>query len=70
MKDDFKVSYDKQQDILYLACAGEEEESVELAPGITLEYDADRALIGIEIFQASERFKDVLKLMESKLSAA
>jgi hypothetical protein len=35
----FRVSYDEEQDILHLAREGEEAESVEVGPGITLEFD-------------------------------
>lgn len=68
--EDFKVFYDEKEDILYLAKEGEEEEVVELSPGVNMELDGSGKLIGVEIFKASSRFKDVDKLMERKLQAA
>jgi uncharacterized protein YuzE len=67
---DFKVHYDMEEDILYLAKEGNEQEVVEISPGVNAEYDASGKLIGIEVFRASSLFKDVLKLMEKKLHAA
>ena len=57
----FKVLYDQGQDILYLAREGEEAEAVEVAPGVTLEFDAQGGLLGVEILRASEVLRDVLK---------
>lgn len=68
--EDFKVLYDEKEDILYLAKEGQEEEVVELSPGVNMELDGEGRLIGVEIFKASSRFKDVIKLMERKLQAA
>ena len=67
---DFKVSYDDNEDILYLAKEGEEEEIVELAPGVNVELDSSRNFIGVEVFNASILFKDVIKLMGRRLRAA
>jgi uncharacterized protein YuzE len=68
--EDFKVFYDDKEDILYLAKPGEEEEVVEISPGVNLELGKDGSLIGVEVFNASSMFKDVIKLMEKKLQAA
>jgi uncharacterized protein YuzE len=70
LMDDFKVFYDDEEDILYLAKEGEETEVVELSPGVNMELDGNGNLIGVELFQASRMFKDVLKLMEKKLQVA
>ena len=67
---DFKVSYDNSEDILYLAKEGEEEEIIELAPGVNVELDSSGNFIGVEVFNASILFKDVIKLMERRLRAA
>jgi len=67
---DFKVSYDDNEDILYLAKEGEEEEIVELAPGVNVELDSSGSLIGVEVFNASVLFKDVIRLMGRRLRAA
>jgi uncharacterized protein YuzE len=70
LMDDFKVFYDDEEDILYLAKEGEEAEVVELSPGVNMELDSNGNLIGVELFKASRMFKDVLKLMEKKLQVA
>jgi uncharacterized protein YuzE len=66
----FKVFYDEKEDILYLAKEGQEEEVVELAPGVNVELDASGELIGVELFKASSLFKDVIKPMEKKIKVA
>jgi len=66
----FNVSYDEKQDILYLAKKGEEEEVVELAPGVNIELDSSGELIGVELFKASRLLKDVIKPLDKKLHAA
>jgi uncharacterized protein YuzE len=60
-----KVSYDQEQDILYLAREGEEAEALELGTGITLECDAIGALLGAEVLRASQVLREVLKLLAS-----
>jgi uncharacterized protein YuzE len=67
---DFRVYYDNKEDILYIAREGEEAEVVEIAPGVNMELDRERNLIGVELFKASHMFKDVLKLMGKKLQVA
>ena len=67
---DFKVSYDDKEDILYLAREGQEEEVVELSPGVNVELDMAGELIGIELFNASSLLKDVIKPLEKKIQAA
>ena len=52
-----KVHYDAEADVLYLAKEGQEEEVVEVYPGMNLELDANRELIGVELLQASELHK-------------
>jgi len=68
--DDFKVFYDEEEDILYLAKAGNESQVVEVSPGVNMELDGNGNLIGVEVFKASLMFKNVLKLMEKKLQVA
>ena len=63
----FKVFYDEEGDILYLGKEGREEEVIELAPGVNIELNKSGKLIGIEIFRASELFKDTPKPMEKRL---
>jgi uncharacterized protein YuzE len=66
----FSVFYDDQEDILYLGREGQEEEVVELGPNVNMELDKAGNLLGVEVFKASQLFKDVIKQMEKKLQAA
>jgi len=63
----FRVSYDEEQDILYLGTEGIEEEAIELAPGVNCEFNKSGKLIGIEIFRASEILKNILDPMEKRI---
>jgi len=67
---DFNVYYDEEQDVLYFGKQGEEEESVELAPGVKVELDKLGNVIGLEVFNAASRFRHVIKPMEQKIEAA
>ncbi len=67
---DFRIYYDEEEDVLYLAREGKEEEVVEISPGVNVEFDKSGKLMGVEIFQASHLFKDVIKVMEKRLRAA
>ncbi len=66
---DFKVLYDEQEDILYLAKEGEEGEFIEVSPGVSIELDSSGKLIGVEIFNASNLLKDAIQLMQKRLQA-
>lgn len=68
--DDFKVFYDEEEDILYLAKEGQEAEVVEISPSVNMEIDGKGNLIGVEVFKASRMFKDILKPMGKKLQIA
>jgi uncharacterized protein YuzE len=70
LMEDFKIFYDEEEDILYLAKEAEEKEVVELSPGVNVELDDSGKLIGVEVFKASSLFKDIIKLMEKRLQAA
>lgn len=64
-----KVHYDPEQDILYLAQKGWEEDSVEIYPGVTLDLDQNGEPIGVEIMDASRLLKPVIApLMEKSAS--
>jgi len=67
---DFQVFYDEEEDILYLGKKGQEEEVVELSPGIYFEYDSSGKLIGMELFNASRILKDVIGQINKKLQVA
>jgi uncharacterized protein YuzE len=43
---EFKIFYDEEEDILYLAKEGEEREVVEVSPGVNVELDNSGKLIG------------------------
>jgi uncharacterized protein YuzE len=66
----FRVFYDEKEDILYLAKQGQEEEVMEVAPGVNLEFDKGGQLIGVELLNASTLLKDVIKPMEKKIALA
>ena len=66
----FKVSYDEEEDILFLAREGQEEEVVELAPGVNIELDKSGNLIGVEVLKASNMLKHVIKSIEKRSQAA
>jgi len=70
MSDDFKVHYDEAEDILHLGREGQENEVVELSPGVNIELDDKGKLIGIELFKASLLFRNVLGLMGKKINQA
>ena len=56
----FKVHYDAESDILWLAKPGFEDEFVELHPGVSIELDLNRLPIGVEILNASKLLKQVV----------
>jgi len=56
------VNYDSESDVLYIVTReGQEEEFVEIAPGIKIELDEEGRVIGIEILNASEFLKSVAR---------
>jgi uncharacterized protein YuzE len=67
---EFKVQYDEAEDILYLGKEGQEDEVVELSPGVNIELDAKGKFIGIELFKASLLLRNVLGMMEKKINQA
>lgn len=64
----FKVSYDSESDILYIAKEGEEEKFLEIAPGINVELNEKNEVIGFEIFKASQVLKEVVPSLNEKLA--
>ena len=58
------INYDSKSDVLYIVAGeGEEEEFVEIAPGINIELNEKGEVIGIEILNASEFLKPVAKTL-------
>ena len=64
-----KVHYDSEVDVLYLARESEEENVVEVYPGLNLEVNASGELIGVEILQASLLLKNVIGPLMQKASS-
>ena len=64
-----KMSYFKDEDVLYLVISDENEESsVELSPNITAELNENGELIGIEILEASSYIRDsILETAQAKM---
>jgi uncharacterized protein YuzE len=64
-----KMCYFEKEDILHLMISdGEEANSVELSPNITVELNEQGELIGIEILQASIFVRDsILEGVQAKL---
>ena len=62
------VNYDPKSDVVYIvARKGEEEEFIEIAPGINVELDDNGKVIGIEILNASNFFKPIVKPLYSQM---
>ncbi len=55
-----KYSYDKESDSLFIYLEeGEEDSFEEIAPGINIELDENRKIIGVEILKASRFMKSI-----------
>jgi uncharacterized protein YuzE len=67
---DFKVHYDEEQDVLHFGKEGQEEESVELAPGVDVDLDKAGQVIGREVFNAARRFREAIKPMVQRIEDA
>ncbi len=66
-----QVHYDAQIDALYIAMrTGAEEDFIEIAPGVHIELNDQKEVVGIEILNASQFLKAVLKPMEKRLQIA
>ena len=61
MSDVLKILYDKENDVLSFLKDGKEDAFIEIYPGINIELDDKKEFIGIEILNASQVLKDVLK---------
>ena len=62
------VHFDNENDILYILTKKKpaEEEFIEVAPGINVEVDKRKKVIGIEILNASNFLKPFLKKLHLK----
>ena len=65
-----KVYYDSREDILYLGEPGKEEEYIEVQPGVNIELNSKKKVIGIEVLQASKILKAVIPPLAKKIRAA
>ena len=65
------VHYDPKVDALYIAMKGGLESEVrEVAPGVNVELNRKKEIIGIEILNAAQFFKSVLKPLEKRAEVA
>jgi uncharacterized protein YuzE len=65
------INYDYESDVLYIAAKkGEEEEFIEIAPGINVELDDRGQVIGIEILNASKCLKPIAKPLYKHMQIA
>jgi uncharacterized protein YuzE len=56
------INYDPSTDALYVVTReGEEEEFVEISPGINVELDVEGRVIGIEILNASKALGSIIE---------
>ena len=64
-----RMSYFEKEDVLHVVISDEAEAgSIEVSPNITAELDAQGALIGIEILQASTFIRDsIMETVQGKL---
>jgi len=65
------VNYDPSTDALYIATReGEEEEFVEISPGVNVELDSEGRVIGIEILNASKALSSIIEPLYRKRKQA
>ena len=61
------VNYDPSTDALYIVTMeGEEEEFVEISPGVNVELDSEGRVIGIEILNASKALSGIIEPLYRK----
>jgi len=66
-KNNEAVHYDEAADVLYIVSKeGKEEEFVEISPGINVELDKNRNVIGVEILNASKLLGSVAEPLRKK----
>jgi uncharacterized protein YuzE len=71
MKKKSLINYDYESDVLYIAAQkGAEEEFIEIAPGINVEFDDKGQVIGIEILNASKCLKHIAKPLYKHMQTA
>jgi len=61
------VNYDPSTDALYIVTReGQEEEFVEISPGVNVELDSEGRVIGIEILNASKALSGIIEPLYRK----
>ncbi|MEK7202824.1 MAG: DUF2283 domain-containing protein [Patescibacteria group bacterium] len=61
------INYDPKSDVLYIGMKkGDEEEFIEISPGINVEVDSSGQAIGVEILNASKILKPVARPLFQK----
>ena len=66
-KNESIINYDPSTDALYVVTRkGEEEEFVEISPGVNVELDSEGRVIGIEILNASKALGSVIEPLYRK----
>ena len=66
-KNESIINYDSSTDALYVVTReGEEEEFVEISPGVNVELDSEGRVIGIEILNASKALRSVIEPLYRK----
>lgn len=63
-----RVHYDKEVDVLYLSREGKEASVEEAYPGISLEFNEEGNIVGIEILNASLVLKDTIESPREKIA--
>ncbi len=64
-----KIHYDADIDALsVIVHSGPEEEFVEIAPGVSVEFDEKKNVIGFEILDASRHFREMLPKMRQYIA--
>jgi len=66
MNKKLNVFYDQENDILYIAKDGREEEFIEICPVINIELNEKKEFIGLEILEASKVLQDVVKPIQER----
>jgi uncharacterized protein YuzE len=65
------INYDYESDVLYIAVQkANEEEFIEIAPGINVELNDKGQVIGIEILNASKCLKHIAKPLYKHMQTA
>ena len=70
MNKNSKIWYDAKVDVLFIGKEGVEEHFEEVVPGVNVEYDKNKNVIGVEILCASELLSSEIKHIYNKSRVA